>query len=393
MLTWQICRRLMLIAALLFACSYQVWANAVVTELYGLSTLLGLLACVLFWQWHLRNRTSWLIAGLIVSGLSLAAWLPMALLTPAVIWLLWSRREQFMRNLLWSAAIMTAALLAIIALNVWLALRLPPHGPDLPLSAEGMFRYLTGAMHEPLAVRDAGFFAGRIAEHLAIFARSFLWVGFPLGVLGVVVHVSRDRVFGLFLLALFVIQMSYFTLFGSGDYYSMVMLSYALFSLWIVIGTLWIANRSRALRPAMIAVLACLPALQAWQQLPQRLAAGAASPAQNFVDTSFAGLPANTLAIAGWQQFAALDYGQLIQKQRPDLQLILPATTPRHYGTEVVPDYLGLIAASYCSRPVYTHKVKPELEARYVLRPVAEPEGWYRVIDEQADCEAGATGL
>jgi hypothetical protein len=170
-------------------------------------------------------------------------------------------------------------------------------------------------------------------------------------------------------------------------------LSYAIFSLWIVIGTLWLADRSGSLRPVLIAGLACLPALQVWQQLPQRLAAGAVSPAQSFVDTSFVGLPANTLAIAGWQQFAALDYGQVIQNKRPDLRLILPATTPRHYDRETVPDYLELIATSYCSRPVFTHKVKPELQARYELQPVTEPEGWYRVIDAQADCDPGAAGL
>ena len=68
------------------------------------------------------------------------------------------------------------------------------------------------------------------------------------------------------------------------------------------------------------------------------------------------------------------------------MQLILPATTPRHYGNIRVENYLELVAASMCKRPVLTNKVKPELEERYTLEPVAELADWYRLVDAESAC-------
>jgi hypothetical protein len=379
--------------AFLFACSYEVWTNAVVTELYGPSTLLTLLSSVCLWIWRSGGRTTWLLAGVFAYCCALGIWFANLLFLPAILWLLWMRSQSRLRDGALVFALVALALTCIAAANLWLSLRVPPFGPDIPESLTGLYRYMSGAMHEPLAARDLAFYSGRIVEHLLIFSQNFLWVGIPLGLVGLVGYTRAEPAFGGYLLLLFGIQMTYFTCFGSGDYYSMVMLSYAVFSFWIVCGAKILANRQPNGTLMAAGLLAAILIVQLWQQLPGRWRAANYSPAQEFVDNSFAVLPENALLVAGFQQFAALQYGQIVQGGRPDVEIILPAGTLRHYGRTKVQNYLDHIAANLCERPVFTHKLTDELQANYTLLAVAETEGWFKLESRESgnSCSGQAT--
>jgi hypothetical protein len=387
LLVWQINGRLFFAAALLFACSFQVWTNAVVTELYGLSAFFSMLCAVSLWQWHQLGKSGWLVGGVIAYGLALASWFANILLLPALLWLVVANRKQVGREFVLVSAVVVAAIVSIVAANFWLTKNLPPHGPDTPDSLTGIVRYLTGAMHQPFAIRDFSFFVARVLEHAEIFSRNYFWVGIPLGLFGMYQVIKTNRVYGSYLAAIFVIQMGYFTLFGSGDYYSMVVMSYAIFSLWVASGIAWMCSRFPAWRMVFIVLLAGLPVLLVQQQLPNRLQAATFSPAQQFVDQAFAILPDNALVIAGWQQFTALEYAQQIQQQRADVQVILPATTVRYYDGNPIENYLDYVDASICSRPVITGKQTVDLMARFELLPLGPGDIWFKLAEKDAHCE------
>jgi hypothetical protein len=159
----------------------------------------------------------------------------------------------------------------------------------------------------------------------------------------------------------------------------MVVIAYLVFSLWLVDGAVFLADRSRVAGYGAWALIIAMVFAQLYQQLPDRLAAARQSPAQQFVEQTFAVLPPQAVAIAGWHQFAALKYGQAVQGRRPDVDVILPAETERFYNGARVANYLDYVAAEYCRRPILTHKVTAALTERFDLQPVAGSPGWYRL--------------
>ncbi len=384
LLAWLIGGRLFYVAAMLFAFSYQVWASAVVTELYGPAVMFVALSSLCFWQWHLNTRSGWLLGGLLAYAAALACWFANLLFVPAIFWLIVIRKRGLSRESSMAAGMIALAVVCIATANVWLSLRLPSFGPDKPDSIVGLFRYMSGAMHDPLAARDLPFYMGRVSEHLFIFARNYLWLGIPVGLLGMVNLARQAPGYGGYLILLFIIQMSYFTLFGSGDYYTMVVVSYFVFSLWVVAGASVLIDRSPVWQVVMIALLAGILIVQLYEQLPGRRAAARQSAAQSFVDASFAVLPAGSLAIAGWQQFAPLKYAQVVQGSRPDLEIILPAATVRHYGGESIANYLDYVREQYCTRPIFTHKVTDALGEKFTLGPLTESPGWFRLKADES---------
>ena len=366
-----------ILSALIFATSYQVWANAVVTELYGSSTLCMLLASIGFWLWLEREQRSWLILGLFSYVFALGFWFANILLLPAIVWLLWARQPRSLQQMFWPGLIVVFGLAGIVVTNIWLSQRIPPFGPDVPNSIAGIIRYMSGSMHDPLTARGIDFYWDRTREHFSIFGRNFLWIGLFPGLVGIVDFTRRHLVFGGYLIACFAIQMAYFTWFGSGDYYTMVVFAYALYCFWIAHGITRIVSLGKtAFVGSAILLLAILGVLVS-QQLTGRVAAARSAAVQEFIDQSFRVLPENALAIAGWQQFTALAYGQGVQQLRPDVEILLPALTARHYGNTRVLNYLELIDASYCDRPILTHKAKDELNAEFILEPLPESDGWY----------------
>ena len=386
MFTWQVSGRFFYASMLLFACSFQVWGNAVITELYGLSTLFSLLSIVLFWQWRLIQKKTWLIFGVLAYCLALAVWFANLMLAPVILLLIIMEQRRVSRDFYVALALIFFAIICIAFTNIWLAGRLLPYGPDIPNSFNGIFRYMSGAMHDPLDVSNVSFIVGRILDHSTIFLGNFIWIGIPFGLIGLYLFVKRDAGFGIFLASLFLIQMTYFSIFGPGDYYSMVILSYAIFSFWIVYGVVQIFDKYNIIRIPMIFFLFALPMVQLILQLPSRIENSQLSLAQEFIDRSFSVLPKNALIIAGWNHFTALEYGQKIQNLRPDLTIILPASTVRHYGDKSINNYLDYVLLNFCKRPILTNKVTTEMTVEFDLLPFKEDISWFILKDKSNKC-------
>lgn len=373
--------------ALAFALTFNVWTNAVMTELYALSALLCSVLLLLALRWRRSARLRLPLALAVVYGLALAAHFANVVLLPAyaVLVLLALRRGTPVPLLLMHAGLLALAVLLIAATNVLLAARVPPFGPYVPDSVSGLLLYMSGAEHQPVRVAELAVAVirgiARSVEHLLILIRNFGFIGLPFALLGLWRSVRDDRPFGVFLLVFFGGYMGYFTVFGPGDYFVMVVPAYAVLALWFALGADEARRRWLPSRPALLAAVpaAALCVLNLTTQLQPRLAGARVTTAADYAARAFATLPRDSLVVARWNEFTALRYRQVLAAERGDLDLVVPARSVRHYAHGTVPDYLQAVAAAICVRPVVTNRVTPELEVLHRLAPLEGNADWLRV--------------
>jgi len=371
-------RLLAVSAALVYAFSFQVWAAAVATEVYAPSMLFLALAFLFAWLWYSNGRSVHLAFMLAAYMLALGAYFANVLLLPAFLYLVWTRSQRPVAD--------TSLLLATFGVGVvlvgianYLTMRnLAPFGEIVPDSLGSMFLYMSGSQHEPLQVRSAGFLTARITEHAGIFTRSVFYLGLPLGLAGCWQLLQLYRAYAVFLLLVFSIYTLYYTVFGPGDYFMMVLPVYFVFAVWIGAGTAWLAGSFG--RAYLVAGVRLLPALLVLillaVQFNGRRAMAAVTDAEEFAAEAAAVLPSKALVIAGWREFAVLNYFQIVHGDNPGHHYLLPARTVRNYPYGAVKDYLDKVAAEICALPVYTFKKLPELEERYRVAEVPGGSGW-----------------
>jgi hypothetical protein len=369
------------LTAFIYAFSFQVWASAVVTEIYALSMMFLAAALVLAWRWCASGRDHYLYWLLFAYGLALASYFANILLLPAFAFLILSASERRVRDLAIFSVAVLAAVLVTGAANFMLAQNLAPFGEIYPDSVVNMLLYMSGAQHDPLQIRDAGFLLNRLLEHGGIFTRSVAYVGVPLALLGAWTLLRQQRIYGTFLLLVFLIYVGYYTLFGPGDYFMMILPAYFVCSVWIGMGVGWIGDRLGA--GPFVLMCRLLPAVLVAGllvvQLEGRRAMAHALDAEEFVAATARALPDDAIVIVGWREFATLRYFQTVHGELAGHRYIVPARTVRRYQFGEVTDYLEAVAAAVCQTPVFTHKDLPELAAEYHLEPVAAGGEWLRV--------------
>jgi hypothetical protein len=240
---------------------------------------------------------------------------------------------------------------------------------------------MSGAEHDPLEVSGIGFYFSRIYDHISIFSRHYFYVLIPVGVAGAFLMARREWVYAGFLALIFCLYMGYFTLFGAGDYFTMVMPAYLVFSLWVAVALAWLVERCSPGWKKM-AVSAILPAailLSLSFQFPGRFADAGSARVATFAEQAFALLPDDSVVIAGWREFTVLMYYQQIHARRPDLTIILPARSPRHYPHGDIADYRPYVDVAICRRPVVTNRLPPDLLTDYDVVALQGQGSWHRV--------------
>jgi len=370
-----------LTAAVLFAVSFSVWAGATVTEVYGLGMMCLAATLLAGWCWQQSGTTSAWLSFVAWYGLALGAYFANILLFPVLVWFIYLVSDRPGVKVVWFALLTGLAVLLIAAGNYMLAKHAFPFGAVFPDTSQNMWLYMSGAQHDPLEVRAAAFYTERVVEHAEIFARSVGYLSLPLALCGVLAMDGVNRRFGLLVMGVFLIYMGYYTLFGSGDYYLMVVPAYFVLALWAGLGTAWLIRLTRrnAARVAAYGLLLVVTAGLLFYQLDGRRAMAQDRSAEEFVANSFDLLPKGALAVAGWRELTPLVYRQEVEQKRVDLRFILPARTQRHYMHGTVADYLPLVESSVCQVPVYTMKQTPELVEQYLLSPVPDSDEWFRV--------------
>ena len=376
-----------LFSALVYAFSYQVWAGAVMTEIYSLSILFLSIAILNMWLWQANGKSFCFTVGIIAYGLSLGAYFANILLFPAFAYLIYRSSARQVFDVLIFSSVVVLTIILIGMANFWLSQNVLPFGEIVPDSVMNMMLYMSGSQHAPLQLGDAVFVLTRLIEHLEIFSRSLLYLGLPLGLLGAFSLTRMNKVFGHFIALIFIIYMGYYTVFGPGDYFMMVLPAYFVYAIWIALGVLWLISYIRS--PQMQWACRLLPVFIAGgllvAQFDGRRLMAQSLKAEDFANATFELLPDDTVAIAGWGDYAALRYFQEVHGIRPDIKFLVPARSIRHYPHGEVADYVDLVGSSICTAPVFTSKDLPDLGDQYQLQVYTAESRWMRVT--------GASGL
>lgn len=379
--------------ALVYACLYPIWGNAVITELYAPSVLLAAGAMLAAINWYRGRRTATLAVTALLLGLAIGAHFANVLLIPPfVLLVLWVDGGRPARAAVFSLLI--GLCIVIVAFgNVWLAQRVAPFSQYQPDSFDGLLRYMLGVEHGSLD-SNASYYLHRMREHTGIFLRNFYFVGLLLSALGLIRLFRLSRTGAGFLAGVLLVYFGYFTLQGSGDYFLMVAPVYLVCTLWLALGAeelsaRWLRGRAAALLPVLLLVVLVA------DQWEERRAAAYSYDIERDVAESFAMLPPEALVVARWSDFTALRYAQVVEGMRPDIDLILPAETRRQYAHGVVEHHAELVAASICTRPVVTNRVTEQMSVTYDVLELQGPQSWAQLLSKpdggcrQAEADRG----
>jgi hypothetical protein len=186
---------------------------------------------------------------------------------------------------------------------------------------------------------------------------------------------------GNFYAGVFLTYTLYYTLFGPGDYYLMVVPAYFIFFIWVGAGFVWLAERLNAVAALAAAksVLALLVGVLFVTQIGGRMAMAADRSAEAFANKSFALLPEGVVGVVGYRELTTLTYFQLVHGARPDLMFILPARSVRYYTGETVADYVSYVNDVACAKDIYTLKELPEWDTTAVQQEELQQLGWLKL--------------
>jgi len=369
------------IAALIYAFSYQVWTVAVITEVYSLGMLFLAIAIFNAWLWQKGGRRVALVVFSLFYVLALTAYFANILLLPAFAIFIWCQSTSRLRDLALFGLIAVLGVMLIAAANILLSQNVSPVGEVLPDSLWNVLVYMSGAQHDPLQVKGLMFAAGRFWQHGKLFSSSLFFVTIPIGLFGLIRMYLIQKTYTVFIALIFAIYLFYYSLFGPGDYYMMVLPSYFIFAIWIGVGMAELAKRLAVLPIRFVVhfIGLLIVASIVLVQLPSRTAAANVMEAEQFAASAFAILPVGAVAVVGWKDFTTLRYMQEVDKARTDLRVILPARSVRHYSFATVEDYMPFVLQELCHRPVFAHKELVDLSRQYTIDMKDYAGGWQQL--------------
>jgi hypothetical protein len=371
------------VGALLFGFLHQIWLYAVTTEVYALNIMLLALsmAGMLVWVEGRRDRLLWFVA--LTYGISVTVYFGNLLLLPAFllpfIWVA-ERRVNAVASFLATVAVFVGI---AAAANYFLATNQAPLGTGTrPDSIENLIRYMSASDFKPAQVHSFEFYLARLLEHSLIFSRLFLYVGIPAGLYGLWAMWQSRRVYCAFLLAIFSINLAFFTAYDAADYYTMVNPAYFVFSIWVAyacwsLGQAALKGVPQLMHVALAAFVMFLFVTQirdfrGWLQEPRQT---------EYAQAVFKQLPEDALVVVPWGAFPTLLYFQQVHGQRPDLTLIISVTESRNYAHGRVNGFVPHVEQAVMQRPVVVARAYPELQALFELSPVSGLQGWYLLND------------
>jgi hypothetical protein len=382
------------LAALAFAFMPVIWGVAVETETYdpNIGVLAGALVLLLAW----RDHPSWkgLALAAAVFGLSLGSYLANALLYPALLYLVLAPAGARLRRGIVFSAVFALAGGAILSWSCLRSFSAPPLGTTyVPDTLPDFVRFLSAVQYNSLRVPTATSFIHGALHHGKLLCRGFAWVGVPLGLLGIVAQWKRDRDLCISLLALFTINIVYFTGLGSWEYYNMSIPSYFVFALWIGEGAAALRGPGGS-RTRVVLSIACqlaVVALLLMTQLPKRYEAAQRKPVERFVLSSLGGFPRDAVIVADWDVFAALCYYQDIRGLRRDLTMIENTPERRTYSWGVVDGFSRFVEGVYREKPVLAIGYPESVRVHFRVEPAQGR--WVRIVGPADDRGAGISGV
>lgn len=368
---------------LALAFSYYFWADALAAEVYTLDAALfaGTLLAAYLWRERPSLRRAAIVG--VVLGLGCATRTTTLLYIPAVALFAWVSGERSPR--VYAAA--SGGVLAMLLLYAYLPLRSAAgvdvgpgtYGSDGVLhvwnlaSVGGFWRHVSASAFQSDAfaygpaglLRESGTFAGRLAG-------SFLFVGIPFGIAGIVRQWRSDRGLLLLIAGTAIPVTLFFIDYGAADKEFMFLPAYVAWAFWLVIGIDW-AIEAGAPDAGWVAGAAAfaLPVVAVAVNLPLVSLHGSHS-VRNDSERFLAAVPQGAIVYGPFLDVAPFQYLQEVEGARPDLRLVNGWTVDDAF-------LLRLAAANVGQTPLYITRDEPVLHNHYQIVPVGNGTNGYEV--------------
>ncbi|MFQ5613887.1 MAG: DUF2723 domain-containing protein [Anaerolineae bacterium] len=331
----------------LLAFSPYFWALSLIAEVYTLHTALMALVILLLLRWAERPTPYRLALAAFVTGLALGNHASTVLIAPACVWFgltVAPRRAIAPRSLFLSVA----GVLLGLSIYLYLPLRYSAapafnyvgfylgNGEFIPRNLqtlEGLWWLVSGKSfaHVMLAYHGSALW-GEVIHFGGELWRAFFAVGIGPGLIGIIVLMRRNWRLGGMLLLIFVCVAGFYIDYDVVDKDTMFLPAYIVWAVWLGIGYQWLFNW---VRPTVWED-------QFWSQMQTWLLRGvvvgavALTVAWNWrlVDLSddwsarargeaiLSQLPPNAIIFGWWDTIPVIEYLQLVEGQRPDVQAI-----------------------------------------------------------------------
>ncbi|MCC6605725.1 MAG: DUF2723 domain-containing protein [Anaerolineae bacterium] len=367
----------------LLATAPYFWAMSLIAEVYTLHTALlaGIILSLL--RWADAPTPLRLALPICLMTLSLGNHMATVLLVPGAVWfVLTSHPASFKNWRVWAAA-GTAVLLG---LTVFLVL-------PLRYASQPLFNYAgeydaAGVFHPVNLMSFSGFwwlitgqsFAGQMfgyqlnevwpqmAAYGAQLWTAFLAIGIGPGLLGLVVLMRRNWRLGGLLLLIFLANAIFYINYRVVDKDTMYLPTYLIWAIWLGVGyqqlALWLQSQVQPqLSPWLlrgVALGAVLLAVGLNWSLVDRSADWST---REMAETILAEVEPNALVLGWWDTVPAVQYLQLVEGQRPDVQTINRFLIPGAAMEE-------LILSQLDTRPIYINNPSMTLLQQATAVPV-----------------------
>lgn len=390
----------------LLACAPFFWALSLVAEVYTLQTALMTALLLLLMRWAERPTPARLAAVGLVGGLSACHHAMTVLLIPGCLWFVATTAP---RQALAPRALLSAigALLVGLCAYIYLPLRYAAQpafnyaglydsfGIFRPVELDtvsGLWWLVSGRAFAGLMLSYSGTqLWHEIAQYGIYLGQAFFVVGIGPGLLGLVVLLRRDWRLGGMLLLLFVANAAFYIDYRVGDKQTMYLPTYVIWAIWLGVGYQWliasfqdaetrVAGQVGAwLLRGTFAGLVLLAVGWNWRLTDLSDDWSTRTRSEAILEAAQPG----ALIFGYWQTVPPIQYLQLVEGQRPDVQainrfLILPNEARR------------LILREIGRRPIYIDSIPPDLLHQLEYRVVGE---MYQLCPAQGQGETPRKGV
>lgn len=359
------------------------WSLSLIAEVYTLHTALMGAAILLLWQWGEEPTLTRFVGLIFLLALSLGNHLATVLLAPGFMAYALLRHGRLVLQPRWLLA-GGAALLAGLAIYLYLPFlytQQPAFNYAGSFDAQGLFRPVN--LHQLAGLWwlvSGRSFAGQMLAYslaelpteVAFFGQqlwiAFLGVGLGPGLVGAIGLLRRNWQFGLALWLIFLANAIFYIDYRVVDKATMFLPTYLVWALWVGVGYQLLLNwfnsrpESNLFQRLLIAVMVAAVAIALvnnWHLVD--LSNDWSSRERG--EAILSQVEPNALVFGWWDTIAVVQYLQLVEGQRPDVQAISRFLISGE-------DMTTLIEREVMSRPVYINNPPANLLKTMVARPV-----------------------
>jgi hypothetical protein len=364
-------KELSLAGALTLAASHSFWLYAVINETYAINTFFLFLVLYCAVKYRSTNKSRFFCMAYLFSGLALYNHSIALLFLPGVFLI------TFYKSALKLKKCVYAPLFFIAGLLPQLLIPLIKHTPD----------YVLNSIFGDTALHVATYFqTGKmLTESLkCIFYIAYQFPSFALfaGCIGCWRLYKKDAVIGTSLFLVFILNTVFAAAYFFQRQFAILIVSYALFAVWIVAGLDYIFGQSRLKHKKIIACIICAHIIASpflvyysfpqvytssgitflhMRQLPFRDSVkyfflpdkSREYGAAQYCEFVFSAVESNALIIADFNPGMALLYAQKIRGERKDVEVLIAIDDFVHYSENPAGDIIALIENHIGQRPVY----------------------------------------